>query len=167
MSSHGRRRRRAVNGKQLLALGAAAVAEAGGEACAKAPRAKEDGVGRAAVVLVVGASSPPVADFPALELDEGLADVVVEEGEDLGGRLVDHNQERPLAREPCSAANQGERGRRVLARRRLVKSKDRRLREQVDRKTKPPTSRSSSRMRRLILIPHYLYPRVGESRRVD
>lgn len=76
MSSHRGRRRRAVDGEQLLALGAAAVAEAGREACAKAGRAKEDGVGRAAVVLVVGASPPPVADFPALELDEGLADVV-------------------------------------------------------------------------------------------
>ena len=70
LSSHGRRRRRAVDGEQLLALGAAAVAEAGGEACAKAGRAKEDGVGRAAVVIVVaGASPPPVADFPALELE--------------------------------------------------------------------------------------------------
>ena len=76
LSSHGRRRRRAVDGEQLLALGAAAVAKAGGEACAKTRRAKEDGVGRAAVVLVIGASPPPVADFPALELYEGLADVV-------------------------------------------------------------------------------------------
>ena len=76
LSSHWRRRRRAVDGEQLLALGAAAVAKAGGEACTKAWRAKEDGVGRAAVVLVVGASPPPVADFPALELDEGLSNVV-------------------------------------------------------------------------------------------
>ena len=52
VDSHGRRRRRAVDGEQLLALGAAAVAEAGGEACAEAGRAKEDGVGRAAVVIV-------------------------------------------------------------------------------------------------------------------
>ena len=52
MSSDRRRRRRAVDGEQLFALGAAAVAKAGGEACAKARRAKEDGVGRAAVVLV-------------------------------------------------------------------------------------------------------------------
>ena len=36
LSSHWRRRRRAVDGEQLLALGAAAVAKAGGEACAKA-----------------------------------------------------------------------------------------------------------------------------------
>ena len=71
MSSHGRRRRRAFDREQFLALGAAAVAEAGREACAEAGRAKEDGVGRAAVVLV-GVSSPPaVADrvvrffFPA------------------------------------------------------------------------------------------------------
>ena len=77
VDSHGRRRRRAVNGEQLLALGAAAVAEAGREARAEAGRAKEDGVGRAAVVvLVAGASPPPVADFPALELDEGLSNVV-------------------------------------------------------------------------------------------
>ena len=63
VDSHGRRRRRAVDGEQLLALGAAAVAKAGGEACAKAGRAKEDGVGRAAVVvLVAGASPPPVAE---------------------------------------------------------------------------------------------------------
>ena len=76
LSSNRRRRRRAVDGEQLLALDAAAVAKAGGEACTKAWRAKEDGVGRAAVVLVVGASPPPVADFPALELDEGLSNVV-------------------------------------------------------------------------------------------
>ena len=77
MSSHRRRRRRAVDGEQFLALGAAAVAKAGGEACAKAGRAKEDGVGRAAVVIVDSVASPPaVADFPALELDEGLANVV-------------------------------------------------------------------------------------------
>ena len=68
LSSHRGRRRRAVDGEQLLALGAAAVAKAGGEACTKAGRAKEDGVGRAAVVLVVGASPPPVADFPALHV---------------------------------------------------------------------------------------------------
>ena len=62
LSSHGRRRRRAVDGEQLLALGAAAVAKAGGEACAKAGRAKEDGVGRAAVVvLVAGAYEQPNA----------------------------------------------------------------------------------------------------------
>ena len=70
MSSHRRRRRRAVNGEQLLALGASAVAKAGGEACAKAGRAKEDGVGRAAVVFTangVVAPSPPVADFSALQ----------------------------------------------------------------------------------------------------
>ena len=77
MSSHGRRRRRAFDREQFLALGAAAVAEAGREACAEAGRAKEDGGGRAAVVLVgVVAAPAPVADFPALELDEGLADVV-------------------------------------------------------------------------------------------
>ena len=77
LSSHGRRRRRAVDGEQLLALGAAAVAEAGREACAKAGRAKEDGVGRAAVVVVVaGASPPPVAQFSALQFHKGLADVV-------------------------------------------------------------------------------------------
>ena len=52
MSSDRRRWRRAVDGEQLLALGAAAVAKAGGEACAEAGRAKEDGVGRAAVVIV-------------------------------------------------------------------------------------------------------------------
>ena len=74
LSSHRRRRRRAVDGEQLLALGAAAVAEAGREARAEAGRAKEDGVGRAAVVvLVAGASPPAVANFPALQLDEGLA----------------------------------------------------------------------------------------------
>ena len=72
LSSNRRRRRRAVDGEQLLALGAAAVAEAGREACTKAGRAKEDGVGRAAVVILVGASPPPVAQFPALELYEGL-----------------------------------------------------------------------------------------------
>ena len=59
LSSHGRRRRRAVDGEQLLALGAAAVAKARGEACAKAGRAKEDGVGRAAVVVLVAGASPP------------------------------------------------------------------------------------------------------------
>ena len=69
VDSHGRRRRRAVDGEQLLALGAAAVAKAGGEACAKAGRAKEDGVGRAAVIIIV-AAPPPVADFPALELHD-------------------------------------------------------------------------------------------------
>ena len=63
LSSHRRRRRRAVDGEQLLALGAAAVAEAGREARAKAGRAKEDGVGRAAVVLVAGTSPPPVPEF--------------------------------------------------------------------------------------------------------
>ena len=79
LSSHRGRRRRAVDGEQLLALGAAAVAKAGGEACAKAGRAKEDGVGRAAVVIVDSVASPPaVAQFPALQLDEGLADVVRE-----------------------------------------------------------------------------------------
>ena len=52
LSSDRRRRRRAVDGKQLLALGASAVAKSGGEACAEAGRAKEDGVGRAAVVIV-------------------------------------------------------------------------------------------------------------------
>ena len=62
LSSHGRRRRRAVDGEQLLALGAAAVAEAGWEARAEAGRAKEDGVGRAAVVvLVAGAYEQPNA----------------------------------------------------------------------------------------------------------
>ena len=77
VDSHGRRRRRAVDGEQLLALGAAAVAKAGGEACAKAGRAKEDGVGRAAVVIVDSVASPAtVADFPALELDEGFPNVV-------------------------------------------------------------------------------------------
>ena len=40
MDSYGRRRRRAVDGEQLLALGAAAVAEAGREARAKAGRAR-------------------------------------------------------------------------------------------------------------------------------
>ena len=71
LSSHGRRRRRAVDGEQLLALGAAAVAEAGREARAEAGRAKEDGVGRAAVVvLVAGASPPPVPEFSALQLDK-------------------------------------------------------------------------------------------------
>ena len=59
LSSHGRRRRRAVDGEQLLALGAAAVAEAGREARAEAGRAKEDGVGRAAVVIVDSVASPP------------------------------------------------------------------------------------------------------------
>ena len=59
LSSHGRRRRRAVDGEQLLALGAAAVAKAGGEACAEAGSAKEDGVGRAAVVIVDSVASPP------------------------------------------------------------------------------------------------------------
>ena len=52
LSSDRRRRRRAVDGEQLLALSAAAVAEAGREACTKAGRAKEDGVGRAAVVVL-------------------------------------------------------------------------------------------------------------------
>ena len=77
MDSHGRRRRRAVNGKQLLALGAAAVAEAGREACTKAGRAKEDGVGRATVVFTangVVASPPAVADFSALELCRAFYD---------------------------------------------------------------------------------------------
>ena len=74
VDSHGRRRRRAVDGEQLLALGAAAVAEAGREARAEAGRAKEDGVGRAAVVLVgVVAAPAPVAEFSALELDEGFS----------------------------------------------------------------------------------------------
>ena len=73
LSSHRRRRRRAVDGEQLLALGAAAVAEAGGEACTKAGRAKEDGVGRAAVVVLVASASPAtVPEFSALELYEGL-----------------------------------------------------------------------------------------------
>ena len=63
LSSHRGRRRRAVDGEQLLALGAAAVAKAGGEACAKAGRAEDNGVGRAAVVLVAGASPPPVAEL--------------------------------------------------------------------------------------------------------
>ena len=79
LSSDRRRRRRAVDGEQLLALSAAAVAEAGREACTKAGRAKEDGVGRATVVFTangVVASPPPVADFSALELDKGLPDVV-------------------------------------------------------------------------------------------
>ena len=75
LSSHGRRRRRAVDGEQLLALGAAAVTKTGGEACAKAGRAKEDGVGRAAVVVLV-APPPSVPDFPAFQLDESLADVI-------------------------------------------------------------------------------------------
>ena len=76
VDSHGRRRRRAVDGEQLLALGAAAVAEAGREACTKAGRAKEDGVGRATVVFTangVVASPPAVADFSALELYKCLA----------------------------------------------------------------------------------------------
>ena len=74
ISSHRRRRRRAVDGEQLLALDAAAVAKAGREACAKTRRAKEDGVGAAAVALVgVVASPPPVAEFSALELYKGLA----------------------------------------------------------------------------------------------
>ena len=65
LSSHGRRRRRAVDGEQLLALGARR---------AKTRRAKEDGVGAAAVVLVgVVASPPAVAELSALELDECLA----------------------------------------------------------------------------------------------
>ena len=68
MSSHRRRRRRAVDGEQLLAPGARR---------AEAERAKEDGVGRTAVVLVgVVASPPAVAELSALELHEGLADVV-------------------------------------------------------------------------------------------
>ena len=75
LSSHRGRRRRAVDGEQLLALGAAAVAEAGREARAEAGRAKEDGVGRAAVVVLV-ASPATVADFPALELHKCLVDVV-------------------------------------------------------------------------------------------
>ena len=50
ISSDRRRRRRAVDGEQLLALGAR---------CAKAGRAKEDGVGRTAVVLVGVVASPP------------------------------------------------------------------------------------------------------------
>ena len=65
ISSDRRRRRRAVDGEQLLALGARR---------AKAGRPKEDGVGRTAVVLVgVVASPPPVAEFSALELYKGLA----------------------------------------------------------------------------------------------
>ena len=69
ISSDRRRRRRAVDGEQLLALGARR---------AKTRRAKEDGVGRAAVVLIVDsvASPPAVADFPALQFHKGLADVV-------------------------------------------------------------------------------------------
>ena len=76
ISSDRRRRRRAVDGEQLLALDAAAVAKAGGEACTKAGRAKEDGVGRAAVVFTangVVAAPAPVAEFSALELDEGFS----------------------------------------------------------------------------------------------
>ena len=76
LSSNRRRRRRAVDGEQLLALSAAAVAEAGREACTKAGRAKEDGVGRATVVFTangVVASPPAVADFSALELYKCLA----------------------------------------------------------------------------------------------
>ena len=42
LSSHRGRRRRAVDGEQLLALGAAAVAKAGGEACAKARRPMQE-----------------------------------------------------------------------------------------------------------------------------
>merc|ERR1719331_2197086 len=77
LSSHRRRQRRAVDGEQFLALGAAAVAKAGGEARAEAGRAKEDGVGRAAVVvLVAGASPTPVPEFSALQFDKGLANVV-------------------------------------------------------------------------------------------
>ena len=64
VDSHGRRRRRAVDGEQLLALGAAAVAEAGREARAEAGRAKEDGVGRAAVVFTAnGVVTPSVSGF--------------------------------------------------------------------------------------------------------
>ena len=74
VDSYGRRRRRAVDGEQLLALGAAAVAKAGGEACAKAGRAKEDGVGRAAVVvLVAGASPATVADHYLYPMQKGAA----------------------------------------------------------------------------------------------
>ena len=66
ISSDRRRRRRAVDGEQLLALGARR---------AKAGRPKEDGVGRTAVVLVgVVASPPAVAELSALELHEGLTD---------------------------------------------------------------------------------------------
>ena len=93
VDSHGRRRRRAVDGEQLLALGAAAVAEAGREACTKAGRAKEDGVGRATVVFTangVVASPPAVADFSALELYEGLADVV----EALLGAVIERRRRR-------------------------------------------------------------------------
>ena len=50
ISSDRRRRRRAVNGEQLLALGARR---------AKAGRPKEDGVGRTAVVVLVAGASPP------------------------------------------------------------------------------------------------------------
>ena len=65
MSSHGRRRRRAVDEEQLLAL----------RARSEARRAKEDGVGAAAVVIIDRdvAPPPPVANFSALQLDEGLA----------------------------------------------------------------------------------------------
>ena len=59
LSSHWRRRRRAVDGEQLLALGASAVAEAGREARAEAGRAKEDGVGRAAVVMYAYSTNSP------------------------------------------------------------------------------------------------------------
>ena len=70
ISSDRRRRRRAVDGEQLLALGARR---------AKARRPKEDGVGRAAVVIIGRggvAPPPPVAELSALELHEGLTDVV-------------------------------------------------------------------------------------------
>ena len=68
ISSDRRRRRRAVDGEQLLALGARH---------AKAGRPKEDGVGRAAVVVIIGrggvAPPPAVAELSALEFHEGLA----------------------------------------------------------------------------------------------
>ena len=81
ISSDRRRRRRAVDGEQLLALGARR---------AKTRRAKEDGVGRAAVVLIVDsvASPPAVADFPALQFHK--------EGHDVCG---------PAAAQPFSSAS--------------------------------------------------------------
>ena len=86
VDSHGRRRRRAVDGEQLLAFGAAAVAKARGEARAKARRAKEDGVGRAAVVIIVVAAPAPMADLSALELVGNLLGYLTRHGNNDPGQ---------------------------------------------------------------------------------
>ena len=158
VDSHGRRRRRAVDGEQLLALGATAVAKAGGEACAEAGRAKEDGVGRAAVVIVDSVASPPaVADFPALQFDKGLADVV-----EALARAVIQRRRRRAARGAHEEAKEQQSRDDVVEH----DHAERFLPVFGDATTSRATA-LSSRMRRLILIylTRYLYP--AERRRAD